>query len=220
MPPLRPWQRHDMTCELVWNCWHFRQFRTWIHDNHCDLTIESDTGQHLQYLQCLLVWHIFWQSITTLADQQFLNCIHLWQLLWLAQLCVAVNSIAVILGLALHDYYFHDSKIFSLGVACWQPSWLAQLHLATILVGTFHHPGWSLVCHLGGRRWQGCSRSRGRECIRCRCIFLTNSVVAKNCVPFFCLAIKVNPLGKSFQWWRCWRHWWQWWHKQGFFFTK
>ena len=49
---LRKWQRHDMACELVWNCWHFRQLRTWIHDNRCDLTIKSDTGQHLQLLRC------------------------------------------------------------------------------------------------------------------------------------------------------------------------
>ena len=46
-----------MACELVWNCWHFIQLWTWIHDNHCDLTISinSDTGQHLQILQCLLL---------------------------------------------------------------------------------------------------------------------------------------------------------------------
>ena len=42
LPPWRPWQRNAMVCELAWNCWHFRQSRTWIHDNHCDLTIKSD----------------------------------------------------------------------------------------------------------------------------------------------------------------------------------
>ena len=30
----------------------FWQLRTWIHDNLCDLTIKSDTGQHLQFLRC------------------------------------------------------------------------------------------------------------------------------------------------------------------------
>ena len=40
----------DMACQLVWNCWHFRPLRTWIDDNHCDLTIKSDTGQHSQFL--------------------------------------------------------------------------------------------------------------------------------------------------------------------------
>ena len=38
-----------MACELVWN---FRQLRTRIHDNHCDLTIRSHTGQHSQFLRC------------------------------------------------------------------------------------------------------------------------------------------------------------------------
>ena len=38
----------------VWNCWHFRQLRTWIDDSHCDLTIKNDTGQHSQSLQCLV----------------------------------------------------------------------------------------------------------------------------------------------------------------------
>ena len=33
-----------MACELVWDCWHFRQLKTWIHDNDCDLAIKSDTG--------------------------------------------------------------------------------------------------------------------------------------------------------------------------------
>ena len=29
--------------------------RTWIHDNLCCLTIKSDTGQHSQFLRCLLI---------------------------------------------------------------------------------------------------------------------------------------------------------------------
>ena len=45
-------QRLDMACELVWSYWHFRQLRTWIHNNHLNLTIKIDTGQHLQFLQC------------------------------------------------------------------------------------------------------------------------------------------------------------------------
>ena len=36
----------------VWCCWDLRQLRTWIHHNHCDLTIKSGTGQHSQYLRC------------------------------------------------------------------------------------------------------------------------------------------------------------------------
>ena len=44
--------------EDAWDLWHLRhwlqfwQLRTWIHDNLCDLTIKSDTGQHSQFLQC------------------------------------------------------------------------------------------------------------------------------------------------------------------------
>ena len=41
----------------VWNCCHFRQLRTWVHDNHCYLGIKSDTGQHSQFLRCLM--HIY-----------------------------------------------------------------------------------------------------------------------------------------------------------------
>ena len=50
----------------VWNCCHFRQLRTWVHDNHCYLGIKSDTGQHSQFLRCFFqpkaqcqsVWHL------------------------------------------------------------------------------------------------------------------------------------------------------------------
>ena len=31
----------------------FWQLKTWLHGNLCDLTIKSDTGQHLQFLRCL-----------------------------------------------------------------------------------------------------------------------------------------------------------------------
>ena len=45
-------------------CLHLRhwlllwQLRTWIHDNLCNLTINCDTGQHSQLLQCFLLhWY-------------------------------------------------------------------------------------------------------------------------------------------------------------------
>ena len=43
----------------------FWQLRTWIHDNLCYLTIKSDSGQHLQFLRCLIfcilyLYCIFW----------------------------------------------------------------------------------------------------------------------------------------------------------------
>ena len=44
----------------LWHLRHWLQFwklRTWIHDNLCDLTIKSDTGQHSQLLRCLFVWY-------------------------------------------------------------------------------------------------------------------------------------------------------------------
>ena len=43
----------------LWHLWHWLQFlqlRTWIHDNHCYLTINCDTGQHSQFLRCLNSW--------------------------------------------------------------------------------------------------------------------------------------------------------------------
>ena len=39
----------------LWHLRHWLQFwqlRNWIHDNLWDLTINCDTGQHLQFLQC------------------------------------------------------------------------------------------------------------------------------------------------------------------------
>ena len=40
---------------------HYRQLRTWIHDNFCYLTINCDTGQHSQFLQCFAIfWHFVW----------------------------------------------------------------------------------------------------------------------------------------------------------------
>ena len=57
-------KRHDVipTCELLWKCWHFWQLIIWNNEN--DLTIKSDSGQHLQFLRCFgnlfrsLVWSI------------------------------------------------------------------------------------------------------------------------------------------------------------------
>ena len=39
----------------LWHLRHwlqYRQLRTWINDNLCYLTINCDTGQHLQFLRC------------------------------------------------------------------------------------------------------------------------------------------------------------------------
>ena len=43
----------------LWHLIHWLQFwplRTWIHDNLCYLTINCDTGQHSQFLRCLIIW--------------------------------------------------------------------------------------------------------------------------------------------------------------------
>ena len=40
-------RRHDLTKELP-------AYITWIHDNLYYLTINCDTGQHLQFLQCFV----------------------------------------------------------------------------------------------------------------------------------------------------------------------
>ena len=48
-----PWQRHDLVCELGWIVYIVDSCETWIQVYHCDLTIKSDTGQHLRFLQCL-----------------------------------------------------------------------------------------------------------------------------------------------------------------------
>ena len=48
----------------------FWQLRTWIHDNLCDLTIKSDTGQHSQFLQCFfLLFAIFLLTCTYWVDR-------------------------------------------------------------------------------------------------------------------------------------------------------
>ena len=46
----RPLQRYYMNSESAWYC---SILSARIHDNHCDLTITSNTGQHSQFLQCL-----------------------------------------------------------------------------------------------------------------------------------------------------------------------
>ena len=50
-------QQKKTQSQDLWHLRHWLQFlqlRTWIHDNLCYLTIKSDTGQHSQFLRCLL----------------------------------------------------------------------------------------------------------------------------------------------------------------------
>ena len=42
--------------------WHLR---TWIHDNLCDLKIKSDTGQHSQFLRCLVPQIVLTPKLST-----------------------------------------------------------------------------------------------------------------------------------------------------------
>ena len=72
-------ERIQMTMlEKLWNCWHYWQLRTSNHYNHSDLTIKSDTGQHLQFLFLQsIVWgpHIFYPkqalkaSVNAISEQ-------------------------------------------------------------------------------------------------------------------------------------------------------
>ena len=53
----------------LWNCCVHRQLRTWIHDNHCDTTIKSDTGQHswfLRRLSCSMLMLFIWYHHTVM----------------------------------------------------------------------------------------------------------------------------------------------------------
>ena len=51
-------QRQRQWQSQMVDLWHLRhwlelwQLRAWTHDNACNLTIKSDTGQHSQFLQC------------------------------------------------------------------------------------------------------------------------------------------------------------------------
>ena len=59
--------------------WHLRhwlqlwQLRIWIHDNLSELTINCDTGQHSQFLQCFLLFLIFLISVRYEVPTQFWN---------------------------------------------------------------------------------------------------------------------------------------------------
>ena len=44
------------TCDIWDTDYNSYNLRTWIHDNHCYLTINCDTGQHSQFLQCFGHW--------------------------------------------------------------------------------------------------------------------------------------------------------------------
>ena len=68
----------------LWTCWHFRQLRTWIHDNHCDMTIKSGTGQNLQFFWCfhhfpLLKSQIKYHRVKFLTCDNHFRCLLLHQ---------------------------------------------------------------------------------------------------------------------------------------------
>ena len=49
------------TCDIWDTDYNTDNLRTWIHDNLCYLTINCNTGQHSQFLQCFL-WQHFQQE--------------------------------------------------------------------------------------------------------------------------------------------------------------
>ena len=83
-----PWQRYGKDGELAWNCW---QLRTWIHDNHCYLSIICDTGQHSQSLRCSQCeveklkdqWSLVWND-DLMQSTERATCLRLcWRPSWL-----------------------------------------------------------------------------------------------------------------------------------------
>ena len=63
------WHKKTKKCkDNFGDLWHLRhwlqfwQLRTWICENNCYLTIKSDSGQHLQFLQCLINTSCQWWS--------------------------------------------------------------------------------------------------------------------------------------------------------------
>ena len=50
--------KHAVQCQYLRHWLQYWQLRTWIHDNLCYQTIRSGTGQHSEFLRCL-VWVLF-----------------------------------------------------------------------------------------------------------------------------------------------------------------
>ena len=65
---IRVMKKHDLT-NIFW---------IWIHDNLCYLTINCDTGQHSQFLRCLL-WSWWWMQNCQIKDCRLARrCRHQW----------------------------------------------------------------------------------------------------------------------------------------------
>ena len=123
--------------------WHLRlwlqfwQLRTWIHDNICYLTINCDTGQHSQFLRCLMSVSVLsvlgcallnskWYSWTLLLQEIWLNGVQYCspvlllnlQYYWCPVLqCPAVSSIWALLHLVPTWRCWPTVKQSSIGVA-------------------------------------------------------------------------------------------------------
>ena len=72
----RQWQRQRQRQRHLRHWLQFWQLRTWIHDNLCDLTIKSNTGQHLQFLRCILAcmpWYMILYNVNTVICEQLFS---------------------------------------------------------------------------------------------------------------------------------------------------
>ena len=91
----------------VWNCLHFRQLRTWLQDNHCDLTIKSDTLQHSQFLRCFFFFS--WFFVLYLVNCELAGDVANWSALFPADLSSFISlflfSLLIIVFLSFHLHY-------------------------------------------------------------------------------------------------------------------
>ena len=83
----------------------FRQLRTWIHDNLCYLTIRSDTGQHSQFLRCLIY---------------FLRMLSILWFCWESQQCVIIFRYILLLSVhvLLVSLTTMSSNVFMFSLFC------------------------------------------------------------------------------------------------------
>ena len=131
-----------LKCNLT-DLWHLRhrlqfwKLRTLIHDNLCDLTIQSDTGQHSQFLRC------FQNSLEH----------------WIGNLFSQGGITMYFLLLQSLVTGRHHNVFYFLGIA-WLLNWQSFLGLAGAA------PVWVLAsqCHLNSLLLQWKGRCPGKHC--------------------------------------------------------
>ena len=105
----------------LWDLRHWLQFwqlRTWFHDNLCYQTIKSDTGQHSQFLRCLLLTRLPLALVPLAGSLQPPNVStsshHCWIQLWdkplIFQDCLSLFSILLNVLLSVCPYCKEQTK--------------------------------------------------------------------------------------------------------------